>query len=250
MSIQISKMSLIDLAGSERAAVAYKRDQGKRVQREGSNINKSLLALGNCINALANPKKGAKSHIPYRNSKLTLLLRDSLGGNCHTAMIATVSPSSNSYEDTHNTLSYAHRAKGIQLNLKKNNVNIDLQPRNYSQAINTMTRQMTELTEENSELKQELIKLRSEISSAPKNPVTFSNDALELINANKNQLDHLFNERLDLRRQFMECESSYKKTQASFQKERRNASLASFELFESFMALHKLTFQFALSSCS
>jgi len=76
-----------------------------------------------------------------------------------------------------------------------------------------MTRQMTDLTEENAELKQELIKLRSEISSAPKNPVTFSNDALELINANKNQLDHLFNERLELRRQFMECESSYKKTQ-------------------------------------
>ena len=67
--------------------------------REGSNINKSLLALGNCINALAD---GAK-YIPYRNSKLTRLLKDSIGGNCRTVMIANVSPSSETFEDTFNT---------------------------------------------------------------------------------------------------------------------------------------------------
>ena len=62
--------------------------------REGSNINKSLLALGNCINALADGSK----YIPYRNSKLTRLLKDSIGGNCRTVMIANVSPSSETFE--------------------------------------------------------------------------------------------------------------------------------------------------------
>lgn len=77
-TVQYGKLSLIDLAGSERAAVTQNR--GDRM-REGANINKSLLALGNCINSLGeNFKKG--KHIPYRNSKLTRLLKDSLGGNC------------------------------------------------------------------------------------------------------------------------------------------------------------------------
>ncbi|KAI1295387.1 Kinesin-like protein KIF18A [Halotydeus destructor] len=232
MSIQISKMSLIDLAGSERASVAYKEKRHKGLQREGANINKSLLALGNCINALANQsgprKKAHKTHIPYRNSKLTMLLRDSLGGNCHTAMIATVSPSSMSYEDTHNTLTYANRAKGIQLNLKKNNVAVDLQPRNYTQAIDNMTRKINELGEENILLKQELNKLRNEISQEPKEPLRLSDSAVELLNANKNQLEHLFNERLDLRRQLMENQSKAKKIDfklmmRKLDNERRNA---------------------------
>lgn len=214
MCIQLSKMSLIDLAGSERASVAYKENRGKGIQREGANINKSLLALGNCINALANqdPKR-KNAHIPYRNSKLTMLLRDSLGGNCHTAMIATVSPSSASFEDTHNTLTYAKRAKGIQLNIRKNNVAVDLQPRNYTQAIDNLTRKNNDLSEENMLLKEELIKLRNEISQEPKAPLGFSSDARELINVNKNQLEHLFNERLELRRQLMEMESKSKKNE-------------------------------------
>ena len=84
--------------------------------REGSNINKSLLALGSCINNLA---EGAK-YIPYRNSKLTRLLKDSIGGNCRTVMIANVSPSAETFEDTFNTLKYADRAKKIKINLKAN----------------------------------------------------------------------------------------------------------------------------------
>ena len=67
--------------------------------KEGAHINRSLLALGNCINALAD---GAK-YIPYRNSKLTRLLKDSIGGNCRTVMIANVSPSAETFEDTFNT---------------------------------------------------------------------------------------------------------------------------------------------------
>ena len=85
-----SKLSLIDLAGSERGTVTENR--GLRL-REGAKINRSLLALANCINALGDKtKKGV--FVPYRDSKLTRLLKDSLGGNCKTVMIATISPSS------------------------------------------------------------------------------------------------------------------------------------------------------------
>lgn len=86
----VGKLSLIDLAGSERGTVTENR--GLRL-REGAKINRSLLALANCINALGDKaKKGF--FVPYRDSKLTRLLKDSLGGNCKTVMIANISPSS------------------------------------------------------------------------------------------------------------------------------------------------------------
>lgn len=111
--VQRVKLSMIDLAGSERASATGCK--GVRF-KEGANINKSLLALGNCINNLADGIK----HIPYRDSKLTRLLKDSLGGNCRTVMIANIGPSSLTYEDTYNTLRYANRAKKIKSHAKKN----------------------------------------------------------------------------------------------------------------------------------
>lgn len=111
--VQRVKLSMIDLAGSERASATGCK--GVRF-KEGANINKSLLALGNCINNLADGIK----HIPYRDSKLTRLLKDSLGGNCHTVMIANIGPSGLTYEDTYNTLRYANRAKKIKSYAKKN----------------------------------------------------------------------------------------------------------------------------------
>ncbi|KAM6108023.1 kinesin-like protein KIF18B [Pterocles gutturalis] len=119
--LQVAKMSLIDLAGSERASVT--NTKGERL-REGANINRSLLALVNVINALADAKS-KKTHIPYRDSKLTRLLKDSIGGNCRTIMIAAVSPSVLAYEDTYNTLKYANRAKDIKLSLKSNVMSFD-----------------------------------------------------------------------------------------------------------------------------
>lgn len=95
---KVGKLSLIDLAGSERAASTG--NKGIRMI-EGANINRSLLSLGNCINMLyENSKKGIKSHVPYRDSKLTRLLKDSLGGNCRTVMIANVSPFASHFEET------------------------------------------------------------------------------------------------------------------------------------------------------
>ncbi|XP_062918558.1 kinesin-like protein KIF18A isoform X2 [Mobula hypostoma] len=140
-NLRVAKMCLIDLAGSER--VTATKAQGARF-REGANINRSLLALGNVINALADGK-GKKSHIPYRDSKLTRLLKDSLGGNCHTVMIATVSPSASSYEDTYNTLKYANRAKDIKSSLKSNIVSLDCHISKYAAICEELRREVTQL---------------------------------------------------------------------------------------------------------
>lgn len=113
--ISVGKLSLIDLAGSERASKTNNR--GIRMI-EGANINRSLLALGNCINALhENNMRNKENYIPYRDSKLTRLLKDSLGGNCRTVMIANISGAHSSFEETHNTLKYANRAKNIKTNV-------------------------------------------------------------------------------------------------------------------------------------
>lgn len=116
----MATLSIIDLAGSERASAT--KNRGERLQ-EGANINKSLLALGSCINALCDPKK--KNHIPYRNSKLTRLLKFSLGGNCKTVMIVCISPSSQHFDETQNTLRYANRAKNIQTKVTRNVYNVN-----------------------------------------------------------------------------------------------------------------------------
>lgn len=103
--VRVAKLSLIDLAGSERAAKT--KNQGIRMI-EGANINRSLLALGNCINALGDRAVGGKgAYVPFRDSKLTRLLKDSLGGNCRTTMIANISPARHCLEESLNTLKCA-----------------------------------------------------------------------------------------------------------------------------------------------
>ena len=187
--VRVAKLSLIDLAGSERAAVSKNRGQ---TLKEGANINRSLLALGNCINQLAarskhsadEPNAAADSHkppprtprrtrinrgkenkqptsttsnnnkhttttttattaasasfVPYRDSKLTRLLKDSLGGNCLTVMIANVSPSALSSEDSHNTLKYANRAKDIQVRVEKNERSVGWHVSQYEERMKEM----------------------------------------------------------------------------------------------------------------
>jgi DNA repair exonuclease SbcCD ATPase subunit len=106
-----SQFHFVDLAGSERQK---KTDaKGDRL-KEGCNINRSLTALGCVINALVEAANGKKVHVRYRDSKLTFLLRDSLGGNSKTAMIANISPASSAYHETLSTLQFAQRAKMIK----------------------------------------------------------------------------------------------------------------------------------------
>uniref|UniRef100_A0A8L0DMA5 Kinesin-like protein n=1 Tax=Oncorhynchus mykiss TaxID=8022 RepID=A0A8L0DMA5_ONCMY len=113
---KVSKVSLVDLAGSERADSSGAK--GLRL-KEGANINKSLTTLGKVISALAemqNSKKRKSDFIPYRDSVLTWLLKENLGGNSRTAMIAALSPADINYEETLSTLRYADRAKQIRCN--------------------------------------------------------------------------------------------------------------------------------------
>uniref|UniRef100_A0A3P8NCD7 Kinesin-like protein n=1 Tax=Astatotilapia calliptera TaxID=8154 RepID=A0A3P8NCD7_ASTCA len=113
---KVSKISLVDLAGSERADSSGAK--GMRL-KEGANINKSLTTLGKVISALAemqSSKKRKSDFIPYRDSVLTWLLKENLGGNSRTAMIAALSPADINYEETLSTLRYADRAKQIRCN--------------------------------------------------------------------------------------------------------------------------------------
>lgn len=113
-----AKINLVDLAGSERASKTGAT--GDRL-KEGAAINKSLSALGNVINMLASDKvKGKSAHVPYRDSKLTRLLQESLGGNSLTVMVAAISPADYNFDESLSTLLYANRAKSIKNATRKN----------------------------------------------------------------------------------------------------------------------------------
>ena len=149
-----SMLSLIDLAGSERASATNNR--GSRLQ-EGANINKSLLALANCINALAgNSNTGKQLNVKYRDSKLTHLLKSSLQGKCKLVMIANINPSHITFEDSHNSLKYANRAKNIKVNpLVMSEVNKD----------SSWIERETKLMAENAELRARIAELEAVIST-------------------------------------------------------------------------------------
>ena len=136
----MATLSIIDLAGSERASAT--KNRGERLF-EGANINKSLLALGSCINALCDPRR--RNHVPYRNSKLTRLLKFSLGGNCRTVMIVCVSPSSQHFDETQNTLRYANRAKNIQTKVTRNVYNVNRHVKDFLVKIDEQMAMINEL---------------------------------------------------------------------------------------------------------
>ncbi|OMJ86349.1 hypothetical protein SteCoe_12136 [Stentor coeruleus] len=137
-SVFTSKLCLIDLAGSERAASTENR--GQRMV-EGANINRSLLALGNCINILSDCNKRGK-FIPYRDSKLTRILKESLGGNTQTIMIACISPSSSALEETLNTLKYAERARNIKNKVIQNTKEVEAHVSEYKDIINSLRQEI------------------------------------------------------------------------------------------------------------
>ena len=139
----MATLSIIDLAGSERASAT--KNRGERLI-EGANINKSLLALGSCINALCDPRK--RNHVPYRNSKLTRLLKFSLGGNCKTVMIVCVSPSSQHFDETQNTLRYANRAKHIQTKVTRNVYNVNRHVKDFLVKIDEQMAMINELKQQ------------------------------------------------------------------------------------------------------
>ena len=139
-NVRIGKLSMVDLAGSERAS---KTDNKGARLKEGANINRSLLALGNCITALADKKR--VGHVPYRDSKMTRLLKDSLGGNCRTVMIASISPSHRQFEETVNTLKYANRAKNLKTQVARNVMSVSAHIAEYQRIIMELRNQVSGL---------------------------------------------------------------------------------------------------------
>ena len=162
------KLNLVDLAGSER--VKLSGATGKQLD-ESRRINKSLSALGNVINALTDPKT---KHIPYRDSKLTRLLQNSLGGNCKTSMIAMISPYDGSFNESISTLNFAKRAKSIRI---KASINEEL---NQNALI--------------SQYENELNRLRKELEE--KNRLINNNEFIKKIEMEKNQAEKDKNEAL------------------------------------------------------
>lgn len=127
--LRAGKLNLVDLAGSERQSKTGAT--GERL-KEATKINLSLSALGNVISALVD---GRCRHVPYRDSKLTRLLQDSLGGNTKTLMVACLSPADNNYDETLSTLRYANRAKNIKNKPRINEDPKDALLREYQEEI-------------------------------------------------------------------------------------------------------------------
>ncbi|XP_065611490.1 kinesin-like protein KIF18A [Cyrtonyx montezumae] len=198
-NVRVAKMSLVDLAGSERASVTNAKEARFR---EGANINRSLLALGNIINALADPKN-KKQHIPYRNSKLTRLLKDSLGGNCRTIMIAAVSPSFMFYDDTYNTLKYANRAKDIKSSLKSNVVSLDSHVSQYVKICNEQKKEIMML-------KEKLRSYEEKASIHGSQDSLISNCQQADIQRYKEILKNVFANREEIRKEFLKLETQLK----------------------------------------
>mmetsp|Transcript_8189 Transcript_8189/g.8044 ORF Transcript_8189/g.8044 Transcript_8189/m.8044 type:complete len:370 (+) Transcript_8189:279-1388(+) len=146
---KFGKICFVDLAGSER--LKETKSQGIMVKETG-NINRSLFTLGKVISALGDKKNKSKSHIPYRDSKLTMLLMDSLGGTSKALMIACVSPASAYAEETASTLNYAGRA----MNIKNKPV---IQMDSKEQIIFSIKREIQLLRMENEYLKEQLYRV-------------------------------------------------------------------------------------------
>jgi len=134
--IRVGKLNLVDLAGSERQSKTGAT--GDRL-KESVNINQSLTTLGNVISSLVDPKC---THIPYRDSKLTRLLQDSLGGNSKTVMIANIGPADYNFEETMSTLRYANRAKSIKNKPKINEDPKDAMIRNYQDELSKLKEEL------------------------------------------------------------------------------------------------------------
>ena len=148
-----SKFLVVDLAGSERGG-----ERGKR-REEGANINKSLFTLGNCLNILSE-KSNMGKFVPYRDSKLTRLLKDSLGGNILTVMLACISPWLSAYDETLSTLNYAYKAKKITKKVMKNIQEININKLQYKEIIDTLKNEIMQLKKI---IKNQEIKLKEKI---------------------------------------------------------------------------------------
>ncbi|XP_078146971.1 kinesin-like protein KIF19 [Centroberyx gerrardi] len=203
--VRFARLFMIDLAGSERAAQTQNR--GQRL-KEGAHINRSLLALGNCINALS--EKNGNKYVNYRDSKLTRLLKDSLGGNSRTVMIAHISPASLAFEESRNTLTYADRAKSIRTRVKKNLINVSYHIAQYTSIISDLRCEIQRLKKKiadqagrqpNSD-KADIRHVQAEVQAHSSQQSRAEMDQL------REQLLDAFRQQMEIRKSLMELENS------------------------------------------
>ncbi|THG12138.1 kinesin-like protein KIN-8B isoform X1 [Camellia sinensis] len=190
------KLALVDLAGSERAS---ETNSGGQKLRDGSNINRSLLALANCINALGKQQKKGLAYVPYRNSKLTRILKDGLSGNSQTVMVATISPADNQYHHTVNTLKYADRAKEIKTHIQKNIGTIDTHVSDYQRMIDNLQIEVCRL-------KKELAEKESQLCAKPTGKTV--DDELSWLNILSQEISENVQERINLQKALFELEET------------------------------------------
>lgn len=169
--IRVGKLNMVDLAGSER--IAKTGATGDRL-KEATKINLSLSTLCHVISSLTDPKA---TYIPYRDSKLTRLLQDSLGGNTKTVMIANVGPADYNYDETMNTLRYASRAKNIQNKPRINEDPKDALLREYQEEITKLKEQLNALNQGRSP--QEIMRVHGVMSgSQPKTEIVMDHEKM------------------------------------------------------------------------
>ncbi|XP_034023417.1 kinesin-like protein KIF17 [Thalassophryne amazonica] len=178
--LRAGKLNLVDLAGSERQSKTG--TSGQRL-REAAKINLSLSALGNVISALVD---GRLKYIPYRDSKLTRLLQDSLGGNTRTLMIACLSPADSNYEETLSTLRYANRAKSIQNRPRINEDPKDALLRQYREEIKKL-RELITVQHDSAEASSHQCATPHTVQSPPQS---------EAADAEKDEISQAYEERL------------------------------------------------------
>uniref|UniRef100_A0AAX7VUG6 Kinesin-like protein n=1 Tax=Astatotilapia calliptera TaxID=8154 RepID=A0AAX7VUG6_ASTCA len=203
--VRFAHLFMIDLAGSERAAQTQNR--GQRL-KEGAHINRSLLALGNCINALSD--KNGNKYVNYRDSKLTRLLKDSLGGNSRTVMIAHISPASVAFEESRNTLTYADRAKSIRTRVKKNMINVSYHIAQYTNIISDLRCEIERLKKKIAEqasrqLNSDRADIRNVQAEVQAHSSQQSREEMDLL---REQLLDAFRQQMQIRKSLMELENN------------------------------------------
>ncbi|XP_052438989.1 kinesin-like protein KIF19 [Carassius gibelio] len=200
--VRVGKLFMVDLAGTERASQTQNR--GKRM-KEGAHINRSLLALANCINALS--EKGGKGaqFVNYRDSKLTQLLKDALGGNSRTVMITHISPASSNFEESRNTLVYADKAKNIRTKVKRNLMNVSYHLAQYTRIIAELRSEIDRLRAKIDQQSQEQQKgEKADIHEIQAEVEQYSHGEMALL---QEQLLSAFREQMEIRRSLMELEN-------------------------------------------
>ncbi|XP_047569084.1 kinesin-like protein KIF19 [Lutra lutra] len=204
--VRVGRLFMVDLAGSERASQTQNR--GKRM-KEGAHINRSLLALGNCISALSEKGGSRAQYVNFRDSKLTRLLKDALGGNSRTVMITHISPASTSFEESRTTLLYAYRAKNIKTRVKRNLLNASSRIAQYTDVISDLRREIERLKSKTETQEEER---RGDPGTRDAQVMIPADDGEEdsrlQMNKIRAQLIGAFKEQLEMRRSLVELENT------------------------------------------